>query len=95
MDIEKYMLPCTNKLIFGLDCPGCGIQRAFLMVLKGDFIGAFHMFPAIYTIIILFAAIALHFIDRSRKYHTIMISFAILNAVIMIISYIYKVTSIN
>ena len=89
------MLPCTNKMIFELDCPGCGTQRAFLMVIKGDFLSAFHMFPAIYTTIILFAAIALHFIDKSRKYHTIIISFAVLNAVIMIISYIYKMTNIN
>ncbi|HEX8577328.1 MAG TPA: DUF2752 domain-containing protein [Flavobacterium sp.] len=95
MDIEKYMLPCTNKMIFGLDCPGCGTQRAFLMVLKGDFLGAFHMFPAIYTTIVLFAAIALHFVDKSRKYHTVIISFAIVNAVIMITSYIYKITNIN
>ena len=86
------MIPCMNKKLFGVDCLGCGTQRAFLLLLKGEFTAAFHMFPAIYTTIFLFGFLALHFIDKSRNYHKIIIGLAITNALIMIISYIYKLT---
>ena len=92
MKIEDYMIPCLNKQLFGVDCLGCGTQRALLLVLKGEFTAAFHMFPAIYTLIVFFAVTGLHFIDKSRNYHKIMVSLAIVNAIIMIISYIYKQT---
>ena len=46
--MEDLLLPCLNKQIFGLDCYGCGGQRALLMVFNGDFAAAYRMFPAIY-----------------------------------------------
>ena len=95
MDIEKYMIPCMNKKLFGVDCLGCGTQRAFLLILNGEFTAAFRMFPAIYTTLFLFGFLGLHFIDKSRNYHKIIIGLAITNAVIMIIAYIYKLTNIN
>ena len=93
MDLEKYMLPCVNKKMFGVECLGCGTQRAFMLILKGEFAEAFKMFPAIYTTILLFFFIGLLLIDKKRNYHKIVIGLAIINAVIMIISYIYKITN--
>lgn len=88
--MEEYMIPCMHKKLFGVDCMGCGTQRAGYMVLQGNFVDAFKMFPAIYTTIPLFVFIFLHFIDKKRKYHKIIIFLAILNAIIMVFSYIYK-----
>lgn len=93
MDVNDYMVPCLNKSLFGVECFGCGTQRALALILKGEFAAAFYMFPAIYTTILFFIIIGLHFIDKSRNYHKLIISLAILNAVIMIISYIYKQTN--
>ncbi len=92
MAFEDFMIPCMNKQLFGVDCLGCGTQRALLLVLKGDFVAAFHMFPAIYTTLIFFAFLGLHFIDKSRNYQKIIIGLAIVNAIIMIVSYFYKLT---
>ena len=93
LDLDKYMLPCTNKKIFGVECLGCGTQRALLLILKGDFVAAFKIFPAIYTTILLFIFIGLLLIDKKRNYHKIVIGLAIINAVIMIISYFYKMSN--
>ena len=93
MKIEDFMIPCINKTLFGVDCFGCGTQRAFLLILKGEFLEAFYMFPAIYTTILFFIILGLNFIDKSRNYHKIIISLAIINAIIMIISYFYKLTN--
>ena len=52
--IEDFMLPCLNKKLLGIDCLGCGMQRAVALILHGDFVAAFYMYPAIYTLIFTF-----------------------------------------
>lgn len=86
------MIPCMSKQLFGLDCPGCGMQRSVALLLRGDFVAAFHMFPAVYTTIPLFLFIGLHFVDKRRNYTKLIIPIAIANAAIMIIAYFYKLT---
>lgn len=88
--MEDYMIPCMNKKLFGVECLGCGTQRALVLLLKGDFVTAFQMYPAIYTTLLLFFFIGLHFIDKSRKYSKLIIITAIINAIIMIVSYSLK-----
>lgn len=94
MAAEDYMIPCMNKYFFGVECMGCGTQRALLLITKGEFIQAFYMFPAIYTTILFFLFLGLSFINKSRNYNKIIVSIAIINAVIMVISYFYKQTHI-
>lgn len=91
--MEEYMLPCMNKKLFGIECFGCGTQRSLMLLIKGDFIGAFNMFPAIFTTLLFFIVLALHFIDKSRNYQKAIIGLAITNAVIMVVSYFYRVTN--
>ena len=88
------MLPCMNKSLFGVDCIGCGIQRSLLLLVNGEFTKALYQFPAVYTTLLLFGLIGLHLIDKKRNYQKIIIGLAIINALIMIISYIYKITNI-
>jgi len=85
------MLPCMNKSLFGVDCIGCGTQRSILLLINGEFIKAFYQFPAIYTTLLLFVFIGLHVINKKRDFQKIIIGLAIINALIMIISYIYKI----
>lgn len=92
MDLERFMLPCLNKKLFGIDCPGCGTQRALVMICKGDFSAAFHQFPAIYTTILLFAFIGFHYLDTSRNYLKAIKVLAIINAIIMLVAYFVKMT---
>lgn len=61
LGIEQFMLPCFTKKIFGIDCPGCGLQRSLVLLLKGDFSGAFHMYPAVYPMLLLFTFLALDY----------------------------------
>lgn len=84
------MLPCLSKKLFGIECFGCGTQRALVLLFKGEFIDAFKMFPAIYTLVLFFVFASLNFIDKTRNYHKIIISLGIANAVIMVVSYFIK-----
>lgn len=88
--MEEYMIPCLSKQMFGLDCPGCGTQRAFVMLMEGKFYDAWHFYPPIYTLILFFMALAVHFIDFKRGHHKWVIATGILNAITMLVAYIYK-----
>jgi hypothetical protein len=54
LGIENNMLPCFTKQLWGFDCPGCGLQRAIVFLIQGEFGAAFEMYPAIYPMLILF-----------------------------------------
>lgn len=84
------MLPCFSKKMFGIDCFGCGFQRAFVLLCQGRFEDAFIMYPALYTILLFFIMLGINFIDKKRDYHKIIIFFGFLNAIIMVVSYFYK-----
>lgn len=88
--MEERMLPCMNKQLFGIECPGCGTQRAIAFLLEGEFYEAFKIFPAIYTLVFFFAFLLLHFIDRKRNYAKWIATLAVINGLIMIISYLIK-----
>lgn len=90
MRIEDFMLPCPIKKFFGFECFGCGTQRAIVMVFEGRFTEAFHMFPAVYTLLLFFATVVLNFVDKKRNYSSVMVFLAIFNAIVMVISYFYK-----
>lgn len=89
-NIEEFMLPCLNKKLFGLECMGCGMQRSLLLILKGDFIGALNMYPAIYTLIVLFGFIAINSFKKIRHSNIIITVLASINAIIIVSSYIIK-----
>ncbi len=84
------MLPCFSKKLFGIDCFGCGFQRAFVMLCQGRFEDAFIMYPAVYSMLTFIAFLALHFIDKKRNYHKAIVYSGVLNAIIMVVSYFYK-----
>lgn len=86
------MLPCLNKQLFGIDCLGCGAQRALVMVFKGDFSGAFKMFPAIYTILLLLLFVLTNLFFKFKGDWYVKAGLIVLNAVIIIGAYFYKMS---
>ncbi|MFY8186587.1 MAG: DUF2752 domain-containing protein [Flavobacterium sp.] len=88
--MEEYMMPCFSKKLFGIDCFGCGFQRSFVLMCQGKFEDAFYMYPALYTFLLFFLVLGLHFIDKSRNYHKTIVIVGAINAVIMVVSYFYK-----
>jgi len=87
---EDYMLPCLTKKMFGFDCPGCGFQRSAAFLLQGDFVAAFEMYPAIYTILLLLGFLALDNFLKI-KYNNKIIIFLTITSVAMILgNYILK-----
>jgi hypothetical protein len=94
LNLEDYMLPCLNKKLFGLDCLGCGFQRSLLHVVKGDFIAAFNVYPAIYTLILMAIFLILNLKFKFKSGKKIIIIFTIINVLIIITSYFIKMKPI-
>jgi len=90
--LDQYMIPCLNKKLFGVECLGCGMQRATFLVFQGDFVGAFKMYPAIYTIIILVLFIIFNLFKKFKYDHKIKMGLVYLNVIIIVVSYIIKIT---
>ncbi|WP_368670302.1 DUF2752 domain-containing protein [Flavobacterium sp. K5-23] len=84
------MLPCLSKTLFGMECLGCGFQRAFLLLLRGEFSAAFQMYPAIYSSLLFFGILGFHFFSKSVFSKKIFLWVTFLNVLIMILGYVYK-----
>ncbi|WP_299124724.1 DUF2752 domain-containing protein [uncultured Winogradskyella sp.] len=88
--LEDYMLPCINKKYFGFECLGCGLQRSAVLLVKGQFVDAFLMYPAIYTIIALFGFLIVNHFKNFKFGNKIIIILALLNVFTIIGSYLLK-----
>jgi hypothetical protein len=88
--IEDFMLPCLNKKLLGIDCLGCGMQRSMVLIIKGDFILAFKMYPAIYTLILLFGFVLLNAYKDYKFANKVIITLVAINLLIIIGNYILK-----
>ena len=84
------MLPCLHKEIFGVDCLGCGIQRATALLFRGEFIAAFKMYPAIYTLFLLVGFLVFDLFIKIKHAERIKIILVISNIAIILINFIYK-----
>ena len=91
--IEKHQVGCLFKKAFHIDCPGCGLQRSAIALLKGDIMTSLKMYPALLLILVFFI-----FLAADRKYHfrfsTKITQMGIACIFITIlVSYIYKLNS--
>jgi hypothetical protein len=89
--LEKHLLACPFKSLTGLDCPGCGFQRSFIALLKGDLAQSFKFYPATLPFIALIVYMLLHLKFDFKNGAFILKLMYILVSSIIIINYIYKV----
>jgi hypothetical protein len=90
MLIEELMLPCLNKILFGFECMGCGLQRSLVSIYNAEFFEAFQFYPAIYFLIILTFLISVSNLYKFKFHQKLINAFALLSIVTIIINYIIK-----
>ncbi|WP_416372465.1 DUF2752 domain-containing protein [Aquimarina algiphila] len=66
------------------------MQRSIVLLLKGEFSAAFHMYPAIYPLMLLLAFIGFNFFIQFKNGKSIKVGLMIFTALTMIISYVIK-----
>ncbi len=90
LPLEKYMLPCINKKIFGVDCLGCGMQRAISLLFQGEFKAAFYMYPAIYPLLLLLVFLGFNSFMKFKYGQLIKTGLMITSVLTIIFSYVIK-----
>jgi Protein of unknown function (DUF2752) len=88
--LESHLLACPIKAAVGMDCPGCGFQRSFMALLRGDLASSWDHYPPLLpflaTLVLLVIAL------RSRipyRMHALAASVAATGAFI-VVSYMHK-----
>lgn len=87
---EDALLPCLNKQFLGVDCPGCGLQRAALLLFEGEFKAAFLMYPAIYPLILLLLFLLADQFVKIKYANLISIVLMVTTVVFILTNFLYK-----
>jgi len=51
--------------MYGIDCPGCGLQRAIILLLKGEFWASLNMYPPLLPLL---GTLGLFFLNKQIYY---------------------------
>jgi len=87
---EDYMIPCFNKTFLGMECMGCGGQRAFWALIHGDFIAAFKYYPAIYTLFLFAIFIIVNHFYKIKYAEKIKLILVIINIALILGNFLIK-----
>ncbi|ALM07542.1 hypothetical protein SB49_06800 [Sediminicola sp. YIK13] len=88
--LDDFMLPCLNKKLLGIECPGCGLQRAIALIFKGEFREAFLMYPAIYPLIPLLGFLLVNNFYPVKHANKIIIALTATTISLIITNFIFK-----
>jgi hypothetical protein len=88
--LESVTQPCLYVKFLGTECPGCGTQRAFIELLKGNILESIAIFPALLPGILLILLLVIHLIFKLKDGALYIKILFICNALIMVLNYIYK-----
>ncbi|MCD4747712.1 MAG: DUF2752 domain-containing protein [Bacteroidales bacterium] len=88
--LESHGMPCFYKKYFGIECPGCGMQTAFIELLKGNISESIIIYPALLPTIFMIIYLILHIIFKFRQGALVLKISFIFTASIIVINYICK-----
>jgi len=88
--LEENMLSCQWKKM-GYECTGCGMQRSIIHLLKGEFVEAFYIYPAIYTLILMFVYLGFHLKFSFKNGHKVLLFLFIINLLIIFTNFLIKI----
>ena len=89
--LEEHMFTCTFKKYLGVECAGCGMQRAIIELLKGNFLTSLKTYPALLPTIFMMVYLILHLIIKFEKGALVLKISFIFTASIMFVNYIIKI----
>ena len=89
--LEKRQMPCFYKSLFGVECPGCGMQRSIIALLRGEFVESFKLYPALISTVVMLVFLVVHLFCHLKNGAKILVWLFVFNTVIVVASYLYKI----
>lgn len=88
--LEHHLIPCFFKSTFGMECPGCGMQRAFIALLKGDLASSLQYHPALIPFVFTIVALLIQLKVKHIRGGTFVMWLFILTTAITVINYLLR-----
>ena len=88
--LENHSQPCFYKEFFGFECPGCGMQRAFVELLKGNLYESILLYPPLLPILFLITFFISHLIFKIKQGAIILKYMFNVTVLVILINYLYK-----
>jgi hypothetical protein len=88
--LEQHMGTCYYRKYLGFDCLGCGMQRAFIELLKGNLWTSIQFYPALLPLIFTFGFLVLHLIFKFRFGAWVLKGSFILTILLVVVNFLYK-----
>ncbi|MFL9484092.1 DUF2752 domain-containing protein [Chitinophagaceae bacterium LWZ2-11] len=89
--LDKHLIPCPVKKFLHIECPGCGIQRSILLLLKGKVVESFNMYPATIPIFLMLVYLVFHLRFKFQNGLKILLTSYSFCTLIVLINYICKI----
>ncbi len=93
--LQKHMLPCAYKYFFGIDCPICGSQRSLLLLMQGNFIESFKMYPPLIFLLLLIFFAVVYLIFPTIIKAKFLKQYAVVVLIIIAVNYTCKIATGN
>ena len=76
---NQYKIPCAFNYATGLQCPGCGLTRASMAILRGDIQAAYNFNQLVFFVPIFLGA--LYLANRSKHAKPLRLALVIIGAI--------------
>ncbi len=84
------MISCSWKAQFGVECMTCGFQRSFMLLMKGEFVESFWMFPATIPFLACVLLLCAHLMFKFKRGAAWILTLFSVTAVLILINYSVK-----
>lgn len=88
--LEHHLLPCPTKYFFGMECPGCGMQRAIIELLRGNLVDSIKLYPPLIPMLLMLVVLVINLKVNSAVWQKVLKYFFVANVAIILINYIFK-----
>jgi hypothetical protein len=93
--LQNHLLPCPFKYLTGIDCPGCGFQRAVITLIQGDIHKSFTLYPPTIPLLIFFTyGIFDGYFKLDNQKNTLKKTMFMIVGTILLVSYSLKIWEI-
>jgi hypothetical protein len=93
--MERHLLICPSKKFLHIDCPGCGLQRSMIALLKGDLVSSLQFYPATIPILSTMLFLILHLRNQYQNGALILTRLYVFCMAIILINYVYKIATLQ
>lgn len=88
--LEAHQMPCIYKKYLSIDCPGCGMQRAIIELLKGNLWESIQAYPPLIPMLFMMLFLVLHIKYKFKNGALYLKILFIFTSAIIVTNYIIK-----